>query len=84
MILTRRSLQQVGVMLCKFQDTTAADSWLWLSQGCGFDQEAMGTEGRNLTSLGIVFNFEELQVELMLRRTGMKRTVSLANVDCVA
>ncbi|CAL1155380.1 unnamed protein product [Cladocopium goreaui] len=41
-ILTRRSLQQVGVMLCKFQEA--------------------GTEVRNLTSLGIVFNFEELQV----------------------
>lgn len=41
-ILTRRSLQQVGVMLCKFQEGT--------------------DEMRRLTSVGIVFNFEELKV----------------------
>ena len=44
----------------------------------------MGTEVRQLTSLGIVFNFEELKVELLLRRNPLKRTASLANVDCVA
>lgn len=38
--------------------------------GCGFDPQETGTEVRNLTSLGIVFNFEELQVELVLRRKG--------------
>ncbi|CAJ1421806.1 unnamed protein product, partial [Effrenium voratum] len=37
-IVTRRSLQQVGVMLCKLQDA------------------------KRLTSVGIVFNFEELKV----------------------